>query len=762
VSGKDNLAYAATCSRRASLYQSIGQYEQAELLHLKAKQIRERLQGRNDPDYAACCDNLALLYMAKGQYWKAEPLFIEAKQIREKKLGKNNYDYAASCDNLALLYMDWEKYDKSEALFVESKQINEALGKSHPNYASSCNNLARLYQCTGKYPQAEQLYKEAKQIWEKAFGQYHPKYAIACGNLANLYRLMGQPFLAQKEFEAAFAAKSYNLTHVFQFTNEKEKAAYIKNISGGDESAFSFYLSERIKSGHPYSLSLFHRNLILSASQALRAQLLSSEDTNIINKYNEWVRLKKILAVQYSRPVAERDGDLAETEGRAGRLEKALTRLSSSFAKQQRHVDWTDIRARLKSDEAAIEFVSFRLKNGKFRTDTVLYLALILRKDSLLPAMVSLFNEKELQHLLPDAGNKPTKEGAIELYTLGGPDSEVDNKPVYELTWKPLEKELIGINTIYFAPSGLLHRIAFAALPVNSTQVLSDKYKLIQLATTASVADQQPSFITASDKIQLYGDISYNADTSELKNEAVAYNYAKSNDRSFPADSERRGSWPQLPGTKKELEAIVSRSGEYKSKITSLSGINATEESLKALDGKASPGLIHIATHGFFFTNQEKDSKQQEGTIESGHVFKSSNDPLMRSGLLFAGANHAWQNKPIKGIDDGILTAYEVANFYLPNTKLVVLSACETALGDIQGNEGVYGLQRAFKIAGVQNLVMSLWKVPDGKTPEFMQEFYKNMFAKQAISDAFYNAQKVMKDKYRSQPVNWAAWVLVR
>jgi len=129
---------------------------------------------------------------------------------------------------------------------------------------------------------------------------------------------------------------------------------------------------------------------------------------------------------------------------------------------------------------------------------------------------------------------------------------------------------------------------------------------------------------------------------------------------------------------------------------------------------------------------------------------------------LLSGANAAWKGKPIVGVEDGVLTAYEVSNLYLPNTKLVVLSACETGLGDIQGNEGVYGLQRAFKIAGVKNLVMSLWKVGDKETSEFMQEFYKNIFNKLSISDAFYSAQTVMKNKYRNEPYKWAAWILVR
>ncbi len=143
-------------------------------------------------------------------------------------------------------------------------------------------------------------------------------------------------------------------------------------------------------------------------------------------------------------------------------------------------------------------------------------------------------------------------------------------------------------------------------------------------------------------------------------------------------------------------------------------------------------------------------------------VFKQSDSPLIRSGLALAGANNVWKGKPVQGVEDGILTAYEVSNMYLPNTKLAVLSACETGLGDIQGSEGVYGLQRAFKMAGVENLIMSLWKVDDAATSEFMQECYKNLFEKQTINNAFYNAQTIMKNKYRNDPYKWAAWVLIR
>ena len=139
-----------------------------------------------------------------------------------------------------------------------------------------------------------------------------------------------------------------------------------------------------------------------------------------------------------------------------------------------------------------------------------------------------------------------------------------------------------------------------------------------------------------------------------------------------------------------------------------------------------------------------------------------SDDPLMRSGLMLAGANNVWSGKPVKGIQDGILTGYEISNLSLPNTKLVVLSACETGLGQIEGSEGINGLQRAFKIAGVKSLVMSLWRVPDNTTSEFMQLFYQKLFEKKNIRQAFDEAQALMKNKYKSQPHKWAGLILIQ
>jgi CHAT domain-containing protein len=257
----------------------------------------------------------------------------------------------------------------------------------------------------------------------------------------------------------------------------------------------------------------------------------------------------------------------------------------------------------------------------------------------------------------------------------------------------------------------------------------------------------------------LYGDINYDTDSTALKIMANAQATYTSEVNFFSRGAYSvTNSWNPLPGTKKEVTAIAKF---YSSKkVKSFTGNAATEESFKSLSGK-SPSVIHLATHGFFFSNLTDSTIVKDFTYID--KFKRNDNPLLRSGLILAGANLRWRNgKAIKGLDDGILTSYEISLLDLTRTNLAILSACETGLGDIEGSEGVYGLQRAFKMAGLEYLVMSLWKVPDIETAEFMQEFHRNIFLSQTVTDAFYHAQSTMKNKYQSQPYKWAAWVLVR
>jgi CHAT domain-containing protein len=327
---------------------------------------------------------------------------------------------------------------------------------------------------------------------------------------------------------------------------------------------------------------------------------------------------------------------------------------------------------------------------------------------------------------------------------------------LYAMIWKPMLPYLKSVKTIYYAPAGMLHQIAFSAIANSKDSLISDIYDLRCVAST-SVLIKDKTKEEKPKTISLFGGIAYDADTTQIKN--LAIKYQNKDDlamaRSYSLDSTRGGNWNYLPGTLREVQDIKTLSENQNITTTFYSAENATEESFKSMSGKVSPDVIHIATHGFFFPNIEKKEKR----MGEESVYRMNEDPLFRSGLLFSGANYAWKGKPITGIEDGILTAYEVGNLNLKNTKLVVLSACETGLGDIKGSEGVYGLQRAFKMAGVKYIIMSLWQVPDKETSVFMKLFYTNWFKNGDIRKSFTETQREMRKKYTTY--YWAAFVLV-
>ena len=357
--------------------------------------------------------------------------------------------------------------------------------------------------------------------------------------------------------------------------------------------------------------------------------------------------------------------------------------------------------------------------------------------------MPLLTDEAPLRQLL---GRKKGYSGGNALYATRGSELDTDQlsqgDSLYQLIWQPIDKLLSGAKTVYLAPSGLLHQVAFAALPYHSdpakkgVQYLADRYQLRQIGSTRQVATPATEDDTYQqmDSAKLYGGIQYD---------------------SVGSTTAQNGAWSFLPGTQQEVEQISQFIGP---KASAMMGSAATETELKALSGKA-PTVLHIATHGFAFPDpavSPTDSSAETG----GATFRRIANPLFRTGLLMAGGNRIWLGgRPAPGEDDGILTAYEVANLNLSATKLVVLSACETALGDIRGSEGVFGLQRAFKMAGVDYLLMSLWPVPDQPTSDLMTLFYRNWKKHKTIRLAFQHTQAAMRQKY--PPAVWAAFVLI-
>ena len=312
-----------------------------------------------------------------------------------------------------------------------------------------------------------------------------------------------------------------------------------------------------------------------------------------------------------------------------------------------------------------------------------------------------------------------------------------------------------GIKTIYYSPIGQLYSISFNALSHNSVS-LSEKYNLHLLSSTSEVVKFKNKNDSRISEALLYGGISYDNTAGDMIAQAKQYNNTRIYTRSIENDSTRSG-WSYLEGTEREalnIKPILDRAG-ISTRL--LSKNEANEESFKALDNE-SPSLLHIATHGFFLS----DPVQIElNPFMQANQKKGASNLLMRSGLLFAGANKAWLgDEVVDGIEDGILTAEEISKLNLSKTQMVVLSACETGLGEIVSTEGVFGLQRAFKLAGVQTLIMSLWKVPDTATSKLMINFYNNWIGGMEKHKAFQKAQQDIKKEY-SSPYYWAGFVML-
>ncbi|MEO7924343.1 MAG: CHAT domain-containing tetratricopeptide repeat protein [Chitinophagaceae bacterium] len=809
LAGEDDPAYCSSLNGLAALYQSMGQYTKSEPLYMQVRDIRKRIFGENHTDYATSLNNLATLYAEMGQYEKAEPLYLTATEIRKKVLGEDHPDYATSINNLASLWQSMELYPKSEAAYIKAMEIRKKFyGTAHVEYATSLNNLASLYVTMGEYKKAEPLIIEATNTWKKVLGETSPTYAMGLNNLASFYRRtqkqyanaeafylesirlrkillgethpyyldtqnglallymqMGQDKKAEPLFLSSSNLLMQNISNNFSIFSEKEKGNYLEYnreiIDCNNSFLYQYPKASAAVIENNYNLELGYKSLSLADTKNMLESIRNSSDTVAKRIFSQWITLKNVLSKQYALPAASRVADLKTMEASAETLEKELNRRSAAFGNQQKafRVTVQDLQKNLADGEAAIEFVKFRLFNIKW-TDSVIYGAYILRKNEPVH-FVRLCEKKQLDKLFDSAGNTGSRlaKNFYRGMNVTSRESRLGTR-LYQLIWGPLESYLKGIRKISYSPAGKLYGIAFHALPLDSTTLLMDKYELEQYTSTRQIALRTPAGeAVRPTAVALFGDPLFTMDSLEL----VKQRKIRQATASVPyADyiSKARGNessvWVSLPGTAEEVKKIGQLFEQNKIRSQSFVGAFASEDNLKVLAGH-SPQVLHIATHGFFLPDP---TKKKQPDASSANAYSISKDPLLRSGLVLAGGNYVWGGRlPVEGVEDGIVTAYEISQLNLSSTELLVLSACETALGDVKGSEGVFGLQRGFKMAGIKKMIVSLWQVPDKETAELMTIFYSYWLNGKTINASFSQAQADMRKRYT--PYFWAAFVLV-
>jgi CHAT domain-containing protein len=541
-----------------------------------------------------------------------------------------------------------------------------------------------------------------------------------------------------------------DLKEKFAFSSTVEKEIYYNRTSSLLEKLHSNALkatdSKVNCSNISYNFELFSKCILLESNSIFKKHIYETNNQLFIKLYEDLKSLRKYNAKLTSEG-SENIELISKLQHQTDSLDQLLSRKMSDYAdyKKDYSLTWKDIQSNLNSNEAAIEFERYYNDSDS----SYQYMAMLVKPADKYPQLVKLCTENELKQYSPQA----------DLYSL------------YDLVWKPLLPSLTNVKTIYYSPSGLLNNIPFQALYKKENgqiEYVMDKFTLYQLTSTRYLAldlkkkEQEP----IEPSIALFGGINYN-DFPNAKVDTI--NYQSSEAASVfnrELDSTRTGA-SFLPGTKKEVETISDVLNAKQWQVAIFEGKNATENKIKSLSGKSSKAILHIATHGFAYPDKEEKRKDLAFSMMRGNdKYKASDNPMIRSGLLFGGANMTWQGKGDSLLnttnEDGVLTAYELSQLDLSKTKLAVLSACETGKGAIQCSEGTFGLKRALKLAGVDNMIVSLWKVPDDATMEMMTLFYTELANTKKPVSSFETAQKAMRIKYPNEPEKWAGFVFVR
>ncbi|MDY2588346.1 CHAT domain-containing protein [Winogradskyella aquimaris] len=752
VKGISNYTKSTRLMDMGYFYENIGRFDKAHETYELALESMELSHGKEHQEFAKLLNNIGKLYFEEGKYEEAKTYFLQALQAVEVKEGEKWHEfYSYMLNDYAKTLFQLGDVKNAEALM--KKNIAYFKNNNLPDdedYYNRNHDLAKLYNLTQQYSKAKPLIDNAADNIKLILGSDHEDYGRFLKTRSETY--FG---LNENDNAVAILKESNNVflnqvDKIFRFSSEIEKKAFLKMISKHFDDMQSIAFTKDIQIGDLKELNLNNqlllKGLLLNNTKGLLRDLKQLNDNSINHKLQEYKSLKKLLAKVLTEPISKRTLNVDSLKQIINSSETSLVRLhSKNFNQSQSFLrNWKDIQNYLEPNEIAVEFAHFNIVENGSLSENIQYLAYVFNNSNMEPKVIPLFKENELKNVL-------NVMDIDRIYT---------SDETYSLIWEPLESIVSNSETIYFSSTGILNQIALAALTKDNVPII-EKYNLIQLSSTYNLIDLRDNIAVNSSL--LIGGVNYDFKQNEIETEVEPSFGDTTDDFSFSQvrGTKTRGeSWTYLEGTVSEINSINKILSEFNVSASLLTNNEATEESFKRLDG-SSPSLIHIATHGYFFENSSFQSRNQS-KLSMEDQYRLAQDPLLRSGLILANANYAWKytRKPLNIIEDGILTALEISNLDLSATNLVVMSACETGLGDIEGSEGVYGLQRAFKMAGVNKIIMSLWEVPDFETSEFMESFYHNWLNRQSINLAFIQTQRQMVKKYRNQPSKWAAFVL--
>jgi tetratricopeptide (TPR) repeat protein len=791
--GPDHPDVGTSLHGLAGLYQSLGRYAEAEPLYQRCLKIAEARFGSDHPDVATSLNDLAVLYRNLARYVEAEPLLRRSLKIQEAKRGFDHPEVATCLINLAGVYAEQDRYAEAEPLFKRGLEIDEAkLGPDHPKVATSLINLAFLYYAQGRYAEAEPLYKRGFTICVAKLGPDHPNVATIMYHLAVLHATQRQWTEAMEATDHTRHIRLRHIVRVLPALAEKEQLTYLKAT---DESDLHFALSLALSRSDDRAAVLQSAGWVLNgkglAHQTLAELALlarGGEDpaaARLVAQLRDIRNRLAAMTIANPRPGRENDRkrELARLDEQERELSKKLGQVTGRPTRDDPWVEPDAVRKALPAEAIQVEIARFRVfdfraKDRKKEWQPPHYAAWLI------PAagrgevhVIDLGEAKPIEDAVA-AARKALQPELDLLRSRGEPDAEQQvRKPLQHLARLVLHPLLphIGLAKRWvISPDAALWLIPWGALPLPDGRYAIEEHLISYVVSGRDlVADLGPP---ASERPIVLADPDYDLDPVQARSTKRRV----LQQRSEPVPETLlalRGSsrslagatFARLPGTAGEAEAILPRLASYTGVEPRLyTGPEALEAVFKAVQR---PRLVILSTHGFFLEEPETKPADHRVSVLSPDGGRSkpgaappTENPLLRCGLVLAGANQRGQ---ASGPDDedGILTGLEIVGTDLRGTELVVLSACETAVGQVRNGEGVAGLRQAFQLAGAQAVVASLWQVPDKDTARLMVEFFDNLAAGQDRAAAMRHAQLALmasrRERYgAAHPFFWAAFTV--
>ena len=734
VSANKHLSY----SNLRNLYAAIGRYNDALLYAKKAIEEFQAHTPMGDATYNMPYMALADIYRQIGDkencYRSLDKLFETVSRITEPKELYHLYTTRGRC------HFAFKSY---QSALNDYKKADELLATKYPQTDGDRISLLALIggveHQLRNYAESEQYYRKYAEYTKALYGEKSLEHINAQIYLANAEGFVGNVTYGCNDYIAAVLQLKALMKQRIPYMSSTEREGLWDSLSSLFTMMTPYALeakqTQTAFTKNCYDALVMSKSFLLESERSMYGVIKRMGTPEDMHDYTTLASMKNQVKAWAKDYKANADSILSVSR-KVSRLENLLANRCKGYSDGTdfMDVDYNAVKQALGQNEMLIDFTDY-VSQSQGRK----YAAYIINKVQDYPLLKALFAERQIDTL-----------GIVrpDMYY-----SEDYSENVLKLLWEPLKENVSEGATIYYVPSQLLFQISLESLLLPDGSLLGSHYHFVRLSSARELMKMKSeSKGYKSNSAVLYGGLQYDLETTAMAEESKKYDL--SNLLALRGEIVRGDSvFHDLQGTKEEILKIEDLLKRNKWQVFSYMGKNGTEESFLNMHGK-SPKLLHLATHGFYYTPNR---------AENVDYLKGYTDAMSLSGLVLSGGNAAWLGKPLpKGVLGGILSANDIARLDLSNTDMVVLSACQTGQGKAT-SEGLYGLQRAFKKAGVGTIVMSLWNVSDKTTSEFMTTFYERLADKKNAWNkrkAFEEAKVIIRQRYL-EPFHWAAFVML-